>query len=71
MSIKTLDQMGRTGAIQHLTRRKIAAQVTGLNTFKDVHSKIICLPLSDGGIFGKNVEGKLKERKEQKIPSKT
>ena len=33
---------------------------------KDVHSKIICLPLSDDGVFGKKLEEKLKERKEQK-----
>ncbi|XP_078318693.1 uncharacterized protein LOC144620787 [Crassostrea virginica] len=66
MSVKALDQMGRTGAFHHLIRRKTAAQDTGLYTLKDVHSKIICLPLSDDGVFGKKLEEKLKERKEQK-----
>ena len=66
MSVKALDQMRKTGAFHHLIRRKTAAQDTGLYTLKDVHNKIICLPLSDDGVFGQKLEEKLKERKEQK-----
>lgn len=66
MSTKALDQMGRTGALHHLIRRKAAAQDTGLVTLKDIHSKIISLPLTNDGVFGKKLEEKLKERKEQK-----
>ncbi|XP_062621452.1 uncharacterized protein LOC134283032 [Saccostrea cucullata] len=66
MSTKALDQMGRAGAFHHLIRRKTAAQDSGLYTLKDIHSKIICLPLSEDGVFGKKLEEKLKERKEQK-----
>ena len=56
VSIKALDQMGRTGGFHHLIRRKTTAQDTGLYTLKDVHSKIICFLLSDDGVFVKKLE---------------
>ena len=66
MSTKTLDQVGRAGAFHHIVRRKAAASDTGLSSVKDVNTKIHCLPLSDEGVFGKGLEEKLKQRKDQK-----
>ena len=66
MSTKALDQMGRSGAFFHIIRRKAAISDTGLNTLKDVQSKVLFLPLSGDGVFGKGLEDRLKHRKEQK-----
>ena len=62
MSTKTLDQVGRAGAFHHIVRRKASAS----DTVKDVNTKIHCLSLSDEGRFGKGLEEKLKQRKDQK-----
>ena len=70
MYFKALDQIGRTGAFHHLIRRKSAtAQDTGIYTLKTVHSKIICLPLSDDDVYGKKLEKKVKKGKNKKILS--
>ena len=66
ISNKALDQAGRTGAYQHMIRRKAAIADTGLSTLKDVQSKVLILPLSHEGVFGKGLENVLKHRKEQK-----
>lgn len=58
--------MGRTEALYHLIKGKAAALDTGSVTLKDIHSKIISIPLTNNGDFGKKLEEKLKERKEQK-----
>ena len=63
LSIKTLDQIRRNGAFQHLIRRKTAAQDSGLYTLK-VNSKIICLPLSDDLV--RNWKRNLKKGKNKK-----
>lgn len=44
ISSKALDQAGRSGAFHHLIRRKAAAADSGLNTLKDVQSKVMYLP---------------------------
>ena len=66
MSTKALDQVGRTGAFHHIIRRKAAVSDTGLNNLKDVQAKVIYLPLTADGVFGKGLEENLKKRKEQK-----
>ena len=66
MSTKALDQVGRSGAFFHIICRKAAISDTGLNTLKDVQSKVLFLPLSGDGVFGKGLEDRLKHRKEQK-----
>ena len=45
MATKSLDQLGRTGAFHHLIGRKATAQDSDLITLKDIHNKIVCLPL--------------------------
>ena len=66
MSTKALDQVGRAGAFHHIVRRKAAASDTGLNNLRDVQAKVLYLPLSGEGVFGKGLEGNLRKRKEQK-----
>ena len=66
MSTKSLDQLGRTGAFHHLVRRKAAASDSGLGNLKDIQAKVLYLPLSPEGVFGKGLEEKLEKRKEQK-----
>lgn len=66
MSTKALDQVGRSGAFHHIIRRKAAASDTGLNNLKDVQAKVLYLPLTGDGVFGKGLEENLKKRKEQK-----
>ena len=66
MSTKALDQVGRAGAFHHIVRRKAAASDTGLNNLRDVQAKVLYLPLSGEGVFGKGLEGNLQKRKEQK-----
>lgn len=66
MSNKALDQAGRSGAFHHMIRRKAAVEDTGLNTLKDVHTKVSFLPLSGEGVFGSGLTEKLKSRKEQR-----
>ena len=66
MSTKTLDQVGRSGAFHHIIHRKAAASDTGLNNLKEVQAKVMYLPLSCDGVFGKGLEECLKKRKEQK-----
>ena len=67
MSTKSLDLLGRPGAIHHLIRRKAAAQDFGLITLKDIQNKIVCLPLTTDGVFGKELEEKLKNVKKRLI----
>lgn len=45
ISMKSLDQFGRTGAFNHMIRRKAAASESGLNTLKDIQAKVLYLPL--------------------------
>ncbi|CAC5407425.1 unnamed protein product [Mytilus coruscus] len=66
MSTKTLDQAGRTGAFLHLVRRQAASQDLGLTGLKDMSSKCQYLPLTNDGVFGKELEIALEKRKEQK-----
>jgi len=66
MSSKVLDQCGRTGAFHHMIRRKATIADTGLESLKDISAKVLDLPLSGDGVFGKGLEAKLKDRKEQK-----
>ncbi|XP_060560765.1 uncharacterized protein LOC132720622 [Ruditapes philippinarum] len=66
MSSKALDQAGRSGAFHHLSRRKAAVSDSGLNTLKDIQSKVMYLPLTADGVFGSGLQSKLKNRKEQK-----
>ncbi|MCG8076955.1 MAG: hypothetical protein JAY75_12015 [Candidatus Thiodiazotropha taylori] len=66
MATKALDQVGRSGAFHHIIRRKAAASDTGLNNLKDVQAKVLYLPLTGDGVFGKGLEENLKKRKEQK-----
>ena len=66
MFTKALDQVGRAGAFHHIVRRKAAASDTGLNNLRDVQAKVLYLPLSGEGVFGKGLEGNLQKRKEQK-----
>ncbi|VDI32325.1 Hypothetical predicted protein [Mytilus galloprovincialis] len=58
ISTKSLDQVGRTG--------KAAATESGLNNLKDIQAKVLYLPLSNEGVFGKGLEDKLEKRKEQR-----
>ena len=66
MSSKALDQVGRSGAFHHVVRRKAAFSDTGLDTLKDINVKVLDLPLTGVGVFGKGLEDKLKDRKEKK-----
>ncbi|VDI35016.1 Hypothetical predicted protein [Mytilus galloprovincialis] len=66
ISTKSLDQVGRTGAFNHMIRRKAAATESGLNNLKDIQAKVLYLPLSNEGVFGKGLEDKLEKRKEQR-----
>ena len=61
MSAKALDQVGRAGAFHHIIPRKAAD--TGLNNLKDVQAKVLYLPLTGDGVFGKGLEENLKKRK--------
>ena len=56
ISTKALDQVGRSGAFHHIARRKAAASDTGLNNLKDVQAKVLYLPLTGDGVFGKGLE---------------
>ena len=42
MSNKALDQAGRAGAFHHMIRRKAAVSDSGLNTLKDIQTKVMC-----------------------------
>jgi hypothetical protein len=66
ISMKSLDQFGRTGAFNHMIRRKAAASESGLNTLKDIQAKVLYLPLTAEGVFGEGLEDKLEKRKEQR-----
>ncbi|KAL4234844.1 hypothetical protein ACF0H5_006485 [Mactra antiquata] len=66
ISSKCLDQAGRADAFHHLIRRKAASANSGLNTLKDIQSKVMYLPLSADGVFECGLQPKLKDRKEQK-----
>ncbi|VDI31977.1 Hypothetical predicted protein [Mytilus galloprovincialis] len=49
-----------------MIRRKAAATESGLNNLKDIQAKVLYLPLSNEGVFGKGLEDKLEKRKEQR-----
>jgi hypothetical protein len=55
MSQKSLDQLGRTGAFHHMIRRKCASSDSGLNNLKDIQAKTLYLPLTEDGMFGKQL----------------
>ena len=65
MSSKALDQIGRSGAYHHIIRHEAVVADTGLDTLKDIHVKVLDLPLRQG-VFGQGLEDKLKDRKEKK-----
>ena len=65
-SAKVLDQCGRSGAFHHLIRRKAAAADTGLDDVREVQARVMPLPLSASGVFGKGLDEQLKCIKEQK-----
>ncbi|KAH3849987.1 hypothetical protein DPMN_092392 [Dreissena polymorpha] len=50
MNTKSLDQLGRTGAIHHMVRRKAAMADCGLNDSREVRNQIWNLPLTHEGI---------------------
>ena len=58
MSTKALDQVGRGGAFHHIVRRKAAVSDTGLNNLRDVQAKVLYLPLTGEGVFGKGLEAR-------------
>ncbi|KAH3790277.1 hypothetical protein DPMN_168473 [Dreissena polymorpha] len=64
MNTKSLDQLGRAGAIHHLVRRKAAMADCGLYDSREVRNQIWNLPLTHEGICGSGLEQKLKERVE-------
>ncbi|CAG2257679.1 unnamed protein product [Mytilus edulis] len=66
ISTKSLDQVGTHRAFNHMIRRKAAATESGLNNLKDIQAKVLYLPLSNEGVFGKGLEDKLEKRKEQR-----
>ena len=66
MTTKALDHVGRSGAFPHIIRRKAAASDTSLNNLRDIQAKVLYLPLTGDGVFGKGLETNLKKRKEQK-----
>jgi hypothetical protein len=66
ISMKSLDQFGRTGAFSHMIRRKAATSESGLNTLKGIQAKVLYLPLTAEGVFGEGLEDKLGKRKEQR-----
>lgn len=66
ISMKSLDQMGRSGAFHHMIRRKGAASDAGFNNIKGVQEKVLYLPLSGDGVFGQGLKDKLEKRKEDK-----
>lgn len=65
ISTKTLDQIGRSGAFHHLVRRKCAELDSGLSDLKAFTGQLNSLPLTSDGVFGKELENKLKDRADQ------
>ena len=65
MSTKTLDQIGRSGAFHHITRRAVCMTDTALYEQPDKH-EFTNLPLTGDGVFGKGLETLFKEKKEKK-----
>jgi hypothetical protein len=63
MSQKSLDQFARTGAFHHVVRRKVAIADTGILDY--LESSDLNLPLSSDGVFGKEFENLLQERKDR------
>ena len=64
MSTKTLDQLGRTDAYDHVIRWKAAIVDMGLENIKDVAKQTEVLPLTGDGVLGLGFQSKLKDRKE-------
>ena len=65
MSTKCLEQIGRTGAFQHIVPRCCTMTDTALYSLSD-RDKFYDLPLSSEGVFGPGFSTLLKDRKEQK-----
>ncbi|XP_060593387.1 uncharacterized protein LOC132747877 [Ruditapes philippinarum] len=65
MSTKCLDQIGRTGAFHHIVRRSCCMKDTGLHEQTDKWD-YYNLPLSGDGVFGKELETLLKDKKEKR-----
>ena len=65
MSKKVLDQLGRTGTFDHYIRRKATMVDIGLDTVTNVAKHADYLSLTGNGVFGKEFETKLNDRKER------
>ena len=65
MSTKTLDQVARAGAFQHMIRRRATLFDTGLSDLKDYTSTVNALPLRADGVFGPDFDSKLKSKVER------
>lgn len=63
MSQKSLDQAARAGAFHHLVRRKATIADTGLLDY--VEQSDLNLPLTSDGVFGKELEQLLQQRKDR------
>lgn len=64
MSVKSMDQIGRTGAFHHLIRRKATVVDTGLDSVSELADKVMTLKLSSEGILGSDFEETLQKRSE-------
>lgn len=65
ISTKTLDQVSRVGAFNHMIRRKATLYDTGLAELKDYTSTVNALPLTAAGVFGPDFDLKLKAKVEK------
>lgn len=65
MSTKCLDQISRSGAFHHIVRRSCCMKDTGLHEQTDKWD-YYNLPLSGDGVFGKELESLLKDKKEKR-----
>ncbi|XP_053378169.1 uncharacterized protein LOC128547997 [Mercenaria mercenaria] len=65
MSTKGLEQLGRTAALHHIIRRSLAMSDTALYDLSDAND-FRNLPLRGDGVFGGDLDGLLKNRKEKK-----
>ena len=65
MRTKTLDQIGSSGAYDHIIRHKATIVDMGLENVKDVGKQADLLPLTADGVMGSFFGKKLKYRKEK------
>ena len=53
--MKALDQISRFGAFHHMVRRKCATADAGIDkNLKDIQLKVLYLPLTCKGVFGRD-----------------